>query len=46
MEWLSLMSDVWGVSNSVGIGEIASCFTCEGGGWWWCEGVTGSVNSL
>ena len=32
MEWLSLMSDVWGVSNSVGIGEIASCFTCEGGG--------------
>ena len=30
--WLFLMSDVWGVSNSVGSGEIASCFTCEG--WW------------
>ena len=27
--WLLLMSDVWGVSNSVG---IASCCTCEGGG--------------
>ena len=41
------MSDVWGVSNSVGIGEIASCFTCEGGGGvWLCEGVTGGVNSL
>ena len=30
--WLLLMSEVWGVSNSVGSGEIASCCTCEGGG--------------
>ena len=30
--WLLLMSDVWGVSNSVGSGEIALCCTCEGGG--------------
>ena len=32
--WLLLMSDVWGVSNSVGSGEIASCCTSEveGGG--------------
>ena len=30
--WLLLMSDVWGDSNSVGSGEIASCCTCEGGG--------------
>ena len=29
--WLLLMNDVWGVSNSVGSGEIASCYTCEGG---------------
>ena len=29
---LFLMSDVWGDSNSVGSGEIASCCTCEGGG--------------
>ena len=30
--WLLLMSDVWGVFNSVGNGEIALCCTCEGGG--------------
>ena len=29
---LLLMRDVWVVSNSVGSGEIASCFTCECGG--------------
>ena len=28
---LLLMSDVWGVSNSVGSGEIASCCTSEVG---------------
>ena len=33
--WLLLLSDVWGVSNSVGSGEIASCCTCEG---WWVVG--------
>ena len=30
--WLLVMSVVWGVSNSVGSGEIASCYTCECGG--------------
>ena len=36
--WLLLMSYVWGVSNSVGSGEIASCCTCEGGGvLGWCH---------
>ena len=29
--WLLLLSDVWGVSNNVGSGEIASCCTCECG---------------
>ena len=37
--WLLLLSDVWGVSNSVGSGEIVFCCTCEcgegGGGCHW-----------
>ena len=39
--WLFLMSDVWGVSNSVGIARVASVRV---EGWW--EGVSGSVGSL